>query len=115
MSPTRDDDAPDLSRRDFVKWAGTVGFVTMSTLALSSCGSGSDKNKTGTGTTKQGGFTGGGGDTPKVGVIAPFSGVGAYVGRIVNNSLDAAVAQINATGGVGGRKVEVIKRDTGTD
>src|SRR5207244_3020657 len=55
------------------------------------------------------------GDTIKVGVIGIFSGVGAFVGRIVNNSLDAAIQQINSTGGVNGRKVEVIKRDAGTD
>jgi branched-chain amino acid transport system substrate-binding protein len=102
---------PDYSRRDFMAWAGKVGFASMSMLALTSCGAGTKKSASGS---KTGSFTGGGG-AMKIGVIAPFSGVGAYVGRIVNNSLDAAVAQINSTGGVGGRKVEVVKRDTGTD
>lgn len=108
----------NFSRRDFMSWAGKIGFGTASVLYLSSCGGGGDDKKDGadtTDTTKAGGFTGGSGDKLKVGVIGPFSGVGAFVGRIVNNSLDAAVAQINATGGIGGRKVEVIKRDTGTD
>ena len=102
----------DINRRDFMSWAGKVGFATMSVLAVSSCGPGGKDKPQATGST--GGFKASG-DTMKVGVIAPFSGVGAYVGRIVNNSLDAAVAQINATGGVGGRKIEVVKRDTGTD
>src|SRR5689334_1793750 len=88
----------------------------MSVLALAAC-SGGDKKESSSGTTspeKARGFKASG-DNLKVGVIGIFSGVGAFVGRIVNNSLDAAVAQINATGGIGGRKVEVIKRDTGTD
>ncbi|HZN14043.1 MAG TPA: ABC transporter substrate-binding protein [Acidimicrobiales bacterium] len=107
------DRRPDFSRREFIEWAGKVGFASMSVLALTSCGGGSSKERA-SGTNTGGGFKLSG-DTMKVGVIAPFSGVGAYVGRIVNNSLDAAVAQINATGGIGGRKVEVVKRDTGTD
>ncbi|HVV37393.1 MAG TPA: ABC transporter substrate-binding protein [Acidimicrobiales bacterium] len=100
-----------------MKWAGSVGFGTMSVLALTACGGGGNKNDQSSATTaadKSRGFTASG-DTLKVGVVGIFSGVGAFVGRIVNNSLDAAVAQINATGGIGGRKVEVIKRDTGTD
>jgi branched-chain amino acid transport system substrate-binding protein len=106
------DERSGFSRREFIEWAGKVGFGTMSVLALASCASGDDKSATPT--EKARGFKLSG-DTLKVGVIAPFSGVGAYVGRIVNNSLDAAVAQINSTSGIGGRKVAVIKRDTGTD
>ncbi|MEY2419098.1 MAG: branched-chain amino acid transport system substrate-binding protein [Actinomycetota bacterium] len=115
MSMDDVDTGKEFSRRDFVKWAGAVGFGSMSVLALTACG-GDKKNASSptTGAEKSRGFTSSG-DTLKVGVIAPFSGVGAFIGRIVNNSLDAAVAQINATGGIGGRKVAVIKRDTGTD
>src|SRR5690348_16398985 len=109
------DTGKELSRRDFVKWAGAIGFGSVSVLAMSACGGSKNNNAAKLpGTEKARGFTATG-DTLRVGVIGPFSGVGAYVGRIVNNSLDAAVAQINATGGVGGRKIEVIKRDTGTD
>src|SRR5690349_22029501 len=104
----------DLSRREFVKWAGKVGFGAMSVLAISSCSSGGGDGNNATDTTTKDetprGFKASG-DKLKVGVIGPFSGVGAFIGRIINNSLDAAVAQINATGGIGGRKVEVIKRD----
>lgn len=101
----------DLSRRDFLKWAGIAGVTGAGMLAATSCGSDDEKE-----TAKPGaqGFSGSQ-DTLKVGVIAPLSGVGAFVGRIVNNSLDAAVRQINSTGGVGGRKIEVSSRDTGTD
>jgi ABC-type branched-subunit amino acid transport system substrate-binding protein len=80
---------------------------------LAACGGGNKKDSASG--AKSSGFGSGGGDTMKVGVIAPLSGVGAFVGRIVNNSLDAAVRQINSTGGVGGRKVEIAMRDSGTD
>ncbi|HET9442760.1 MAG TPA: ABC transporter substrate-binding protein, partial [Acidimicrobiales bacterium] len=55
------------------------------------------------------------GDELRIGVVAPFSGVGAFLGDIVDRSLDAAVRQVNGTGGVGGRKVALVKRDTGID
>jgi len=57
----------------------------------------------------------GAGDTIKFGVIAPFSGVGSFIGNITHNSLDAAVQEINSTGGVGGRKVELVLRDAGQE
>ena len=117
----------EISRRHFVQWAGKAGIsgVAISALGggfLAACSSKKKDNNVAstTGqsseTTAGGGFSGsGGGDTIKVGVIGIFSGVGAFIGRIVNNSLDAAIQQINSTGGVNGRKVEVIKRDAGTD
>ena len=112
-----DNEIPDgYSRRDFINWASKIGFAGASVLAFGACGGGGSKTNANAGnkTTTGGGFKSSG-DTLKVGVIGPFSGVGAFVGRITTNSLDAAVAQINATGGVGGRKVEVVSRDTGTD
>src|SRR3954451_11621714 len=54
-------------------------------------------------------------DTIKVGVIAPFSGIGSFVGTITKNSLDAALQQVNSSGGVGGRKVELVLRDAGQE
>src|SRR2546423_12413802 len=116
-----------ISRRHFVQWAGKAGVsgVAISALGggfLAACSSKKKDNvSSGTGsqsteTSAGAGFSGAGsGDTIKVGVIGIFSGVGAFIGRIVNNSLDAAIQQINSTGGVNGRKVEVIKRDAGTD
>ena len=115
-----------ISRRHFVTWAGKAGLsgVAISALGggfLAACSSKKNNNGVSTNpgqsseTSAGGGFSSSSGDTIKVGVIGIFSGVGAFVGRIVNNSLDAAVQQVNSTGGIGGRKVEVIKRDAGTD
>jgi branched-chain amino acid transport system substrate-binding protein len=112
----------EISRRHFMQWSTKAGISGIAALSLSggvlaACSSGGKKStspKVSTGSDNSG-FGGGGTDTVKIGVIGVFSGVGAFVGRIVNNSLDAAVQQINSTGGIGGRKVEVIKRDAGTD
>jgi branched-chain amino acid transport system substrate-binding protein len=54
-------------------------------------------------------------DTIKFGVVSPFSGIGSFVGTITKNSLDAAVQEINASGGIGGRKVELVLRDAGQE
>jgi branched-chain amino acid transport system substrate-binding protein len=54
-------------------------------------------------------------DTIKIGVVSPFSGLGSFVGTITRNSLDAAVQQVNAGGGIGGRKVELVMRDAGQE
>lgn len=53
------------------------------------------------------------GDTLKVGVVAPFSGPDSATGTLVTNSLQAAVHQLNATGGLSGRKVELLLHDSG--
>src|SRR5438270_10923228 len=79
-----------------------VGIAASPVLAACSSGSGSQKRA-------------GASDTIKFGVISPFSGVGAFVGTITKNSLDATVQQINSTGGVGGRTVELVLRDAGQE
>src|SRR3954468_5864383 len=80
-----------------------AGLSTAAAPVLAACSSGSSPNRAGAG------------DTIKVGVIAPFSGVGGFVGTITKNSLDAAVQQVNSSGGVGGRKVELVLRDAGQE
>ena len=100
----------EVSRRAFLAWAGRAGLGAAAAAAapalVGSCAYGDDEAP---------GGGGGGGDTLLVGVVAPFSGIGAFLGDIVDRSLDAAVRQVNRTGGVGGRKVELVKRDTGID
>jgi branched-chain amino acid transport system substrate-binding protein len=110
----------ETSRRQFLTWAGRAGFGGAALAVLASCGKSGGSNgasnnvSSGSQSSSGNGFKASG-DTLKIGIVAPFSGVAAFVGRIVSNSLDAATAQVNATGGIGGRKVEVVKRDTGTD
>ncbi len=91
----------EISRRHFLKVAGGAGIaVTAAPLSgslMAACSKSGSK------------------DTLKVGVMAPFSGIGQFVGDVVNSSLDAAVKQLNATKGVGGRKVELLLRDTADD
>lgn len=98
----------EISRRHFLTLAGRTGLGVAATSVapslLGACAYGDD-----------GPPSGGARDTLRVGVVAPFSGVGAFLGGIVNRSLDAATRQINSTGGIGGRKVELVKRDTGID
>jgi branched-chain amino acid transport system substrate-binding protein len=98
----------DLSRRLFMKAGlGSLAAATFGGSFLAACAKGSDSSAAKTNPANAG--------TIKVGVVAPFSGVGAFIGTIVNNSLDAAVKQLNSTGGIGGRKVQLVLRDTGVD
>jgi branched-chain amino acid transport system substrate-binding protein len=99
----------DLSRRLFMKYGlGSLAATAFAGPLLTACAQGDgDDDSVGAG--------GGSADAIKVGVVAPFSGVGAFIGTIVDNSLSAAVQQLNATGGIGGRKVTLVKRDTGVD
>ena len=47
----------------------------------------------------------------KIGVVTPLSGTYAGIGQQVKWGLDLAAAQINAGGGVMGRKLELIFED----
>ncbi len=101
---------PDISRRHMLKWLRNAGYGVAASSFLASCAipaGGIGAKQLGS---DDGGF-GAGSDTIKIGVIAPFSGVGAFLGAIVQRSLDAAVLQINSEGGMGGRKVEWIPKD----
>src|SRR5947209_9097454 len=100
----------DISRRKFIEWAGKAGIgsaaaMSLSGAVLAACSSGGG-SKT---------IAGASGDTLKVGVIAPFSGIGAFIGTVTTNSLSAAVQELNARGGVLGRKIALVNRDTGID
>ncbi len=101
----------DISRRHFLSWAGKAGIGSAAAVALSgavmqACGSGGGGGKDVAGVS---------GDTLKVGVIAPFSGIGAFIGTVTSNSLSAAVQELNSRGGVLGKKISLVNRDTGID
>jgi len=100
----------DVSRRQFLKVAGVGGLAAaLGPALLTACakGSSSSSSAANIGVSGEGSI--------KVGVTAPYSGIASFAGVIVNNSLNAAVQQLNAQGGLGGRKIELLLRDTGVD
>lgn len=54
-------------------------------------------------------------ETVKIGAILPLSGSGQSVGEEVRDGLLLAVDEINAWGGINGKKVELIMEDSKTD
>ena len=51
----------------------------------------------------------------KVGVIGPMSGFESFIGPDILKGVQVAVDQINANGGILGRKVQIVTADTGGD
>ena len=51
-------------------------------------------------------------ETIKLGVIMPVSGGAAFVGNAVVDGIKLAVDEINAAGGIGGKKLEYVVRDS---
>jgi branched-chain amino acid transport system substrate-binding protein len=50
-------------------------------------------------------------DTVKVGVVLPLTGPEAKFGEIEKKSFDMALAEINAAGGINGKKLELVMED----
>lgn len=73
------------------KFVGFAGFAVMA-FSLASC----SKNS---------------GDTVKIGGVAPLSGSVAVYGVECKNGIDLAVEEINAAGGIAGKKIEFICED----
>jgi branched-chain amino acid transport system substrate-binding protein len=101
---------PQLTRRTALKTAGAVAGATVASVA------------TGTLWTPKGGLEiarsayAAGSDKPvKIGFQAHRTGIGATYGRWYERTTQAAVKQINATGGIAGRPIELIIEDDGTD
>jgi branched-chain amino acid transport system substrate-binding protein len=61
------------------------------------------------------GTTGGQGDTIRIGVINSLTGLFADQGRLVQNGILLAVDEINAKGGVNGRKIVLSVEDDGSN
>ena len=55
------------------------------------------------------------GDTIKIGHIAPMTGALAAYGTAVNNAIELAISEINASGGVLGKQIELITKDNQAD
>jgi len=52
-------------------------------------------------------------DQVKIGLVAPFTGPAAIFGQELADGAQAAIKDINAAGGINGRKIEVLLRDDG--
>ncbi len=52
-----------------------------------------------------------GAETLKIGVIAPLTGEGADYGNAMKQGIEMAIAEINAKGGINGRKLEAVYED----
>ncbi len=51
----------------------------------------------------------------KIGAVLSLTGVAAFYGESSRNGMDLAVEEINAAGGINGKKIVVIYEDDGTD
>ena len=81
-----------------------VAFVTVMVVGAACVSNGSSGNTGGNQRTQGGGVI-------KIGVIGPFSGIAASVGRNMNEGVQIAVNELNAKGGVLGDQIEVVTRD----
>ena len=78
-----------------------------SAAALAACGSAPSSTSDATGTTI--------GDTIKIGYNLELSGNVAAYGNQEKNGADLAVEEINAAGGVDGKKIKVVSKDNKSD
>lgn len=54
-------------------------------------------------------------NTITLGAVLPITGIAAPVGEAERNAISLAAKEINASGGVGGRPLQLIVEDDGTD
>lgn len=54
-------------------------------------------------------------ETIKLGIVAPFSGTAASIGRNMREGMSIAIDELNAAGGVLGRQVELLEMDNEFD
>lgn len=94
-----------ISRRNFLKASTVLGTVA----ALTACGGGASS------TAGSAGGSAAGGDTIKIGTIYAMSGGNAAIGENILRGIDFAVEEINAAGGVGGKKLQVVRGDHAGD
>ncbi|MCI1261777.1 MAG: branched-chain amino acid ABC transporter substrate-binding protein [Tetrasphaera jenkinsii] len=91
-----------------IRRGAALAAAAVATLALTACG-GSDLKQ-------GGGDTGSGGAGEiKLGMLTPLSGSSAAIGPYMKNGATLAVDEINAAGGVDGRKLSLVVEDEACD
>ena len=93
-----------------------ASFAACSTPTTTTTAAGTSAGTT-TGTTAAGTTTATPGETGpiRIGFFAPITGPAAADGLSTSNSADLAIELINAKGGIGGRKIELVKYDDALD
>ena len=81
-------------------WKKALSLVLVSAMAFSMCACGGKKDE---GSKKT--------DTFKIGGIGPTTGDAAIYGKAVQNGIQLAVDEINAAGGINGKKIEYKFQD----
>ncbi len=82
-----------------------VAVIAATGLAVAACGSSSGSS----------GSTASAGGTIKIGVVLPLSGVQAAIAKLEYEGYQTAVKQINASGGVKGKHLQIVKEDDQLD
>ena len=80
-----------------------LAMILALTIFVLSCG---NKSDTGSGSGSSGN------DVIKIGVIAPLTGDVAQYGVAVKEGVELKIAEINAAGGINGKKIELIVADS---
>jgi branched-chain amino acid transport system substrate-binding protein len=88
-----------LQMKSWKKMVGAICAATVMTAALTGCGNSGSSGKSS------------GGDTIKVGALFELTGNVANYGTSTLNGFKMAVDEINAKGGVNGKKIEIIQAD----
>jgi branched-chain amino acid transport system substrate-binding protein len=89
------------------KWFSRLGLMVIVVMMISACSSntgGSDSSK---GKDKGGEIL--------IGTLTPITGSSAKMGEDMNNAIQMAADEINAAGGINGKKIKLIKEDEGCD
>lgn len=85
-------------------WKKALSLILVSAMAFSMCACGGKKDE---GSKKT--------DTFKIGGIGPTTGDAAIYGKAVQNGIQLAVDEINAAGGINGKKIEYKFQDDQND
>src|SRR4051812_19133315 len=79
-------------------------FVVLLLVATACVQDNQESNSGGSGGSQGGGII-------KIGLIGPFSGIAASVGRNMREGVQIAIDELNAKGGVNGDQIELVARD----
>lgn len=89
------------------RWVGAGGSMLVIAVLAAGCGGKAGTQESAGGKAKAG--------LVNLGVIAPFTGAESYIGPGLMTGVKAAMAEINAAGGVNGRKVSAFTADDAAD